>query len=488
MLLLMVVSLYTSRIVLQALGVVDYGLYNVVGGVVIALGFLQGTLNTTSSRFITVSLGRGNKEELSSVFNNILIVILILAFIIFIISETIGLWFLYNKLEIPTNRFNASFWVYQASVVTVIANIISVPYNACIIAHEKMKAFAYISLFDAFGKLAVAFVLLNVPFDKLIFYSMSLMCIQLIDRLIYGKYCKIKFEETRAKIKIDKKIIRGMLIFIGWSSYGSFVSIGYTQGLNILLNMFFGPAVNAARAISVQVQNAVTSFTYNFQTAINPQLIQSVAVSDFSRSRNLLIASSKLSFYLLCIIGLPVIIFAPTILNIWLKNVPDHTVNFVRLMLCISIWSSLANPLRTINQAEGNIKRFQICECTVLLLIVPFSYFFIKDLRIPELVFIVHLSFELIAGIVRIKIVLPKIRMSIHEYFQDIYFPLALVFILSLFLGYYLTRLMPGQNICSNIIEIVLMEIAWFIIIVIFGLSKSEKSYIMDKVQKKFCS
>ena len=316
MLLLMVVSLYTSRIVLDALGAVDYGLYNVIGGVVVALGFLQGTLNTTSSRYITVAIGKGDQDNLKTVFSNILLVNILLAVIILILSETIGLWFVYNKLQIPQDRFNAA---YQMSIITVMVNVVSVPYNACIIAHEKMKAFAYISLFDGFGKLAVAFALLHVKdIDKLILYSALLLIIQLIDRAVYGYYSHRNFEETRTRIRPDKELLKKMFGFILWSSYGSFVSIGYTQGLNILLNMFFGPAVNAARAVSVQVQNAVISFTNNFQTAINPQLMQSVAKEDYRRSRQLLIASSKLSFFLLCIIGIPIIILAPTILELWL--------------------------------------------------------------------------------------------------------------------------------------------------------------------------
>lgn len=478
MLLLMAVSLYTSRVILDALGAVDYGLYNVVGGVVVAIGFLQGTLNTTSSRYITVALGKDSLEKLKIVFSNVLIVNFLLALIILILSETIGLWFVYNKLQIPSDRFNAALWVYQMSIVTVMVNIISVPYNACIIAHEKMKAFAYISLFDAFGKLAVAFLLLHVTkIDKLILYSALLLIIQLIDRGVYGIYSNKNFEETKSKIKINKPLLKKMMGFITWSSYGSFVSIGFTQGLNILLNLFFGPTVNAARAISVQVQNAITSFTNNFQTAINPQLIQSVATEDFYRSRQLLIASSKFSFYLLCIIGIPVIILAPTILNLWLKEVPAHTVNFVRLMLIISIWSCLANPLRIVNQAEGHIKKFQLYECTILLLIIPCAYIALRLDKLPEMVFCVHLVLELSASVVRAVIVLPKIGMDVKEYFFRIYRPVSLVFILSLGIGCFVSCLI-GDNLYSRLGVLFISEIIMIALIYLVGLSANEKSEI----------
>lgn len=482
MLLLMVVSLYTSRIVLQALGVVDFGLYNVIGGVVVAIGFLQGALNTASSRFITVALGKGNEEKLKDVFSNILIVNILLAIIVFILSETIGLWCVYEKLQIPVRRMNAAIWVYQASVVTVIVNIISVPYNACIIAHEKMKAFAYISLFDAFGKLAVAFAMLHVVnVDKLILYSLLLMTIQLIDRIIYGSYCKHNFQETNAKLSFNKVLLKKMFSFIGWSSYGSFVSIGYTQGLNILLNIFFGPAVNAARAVSVQVQNAIVSFTYNFQTAINPQLIQSVAVQDFNRSKKLLIASSKFSFYLLCLIGIPVIAYAPTILGLWLKQVPEHTVSFVRLMLIISIWSSLANPLRTINQAEGNIKKFQLYECSILLLIVPVSYFALKLEKIPEIVFCIHLFIELLTGFIRIIIVLPKIGMKIISYIRCIYIPTALVFFINLFAGLGISSV-TNYSLSIKIGGLCLLEAVIIISTFFLGLTSKEKLLVKSRL------
>lgn len=480
MLLMMVVSLYTSRIVLDALGVVDFGLYNVVGGIVVALGFISGTLNTASSRFITVSLSKGCLGEMKKTFSNVLFVNILLAVIVLIAGETVGLWFLYNKLQVPPERFNAAFWVYQMSIVTVMINIISSAYNACIIAHEKMKAFAYFSLFDCFAKLLIAYALFITNYDKLIIYGALLLTVQIIDRIVYGAYCTRKFNETRTKIILDRPLLTQMFKFISWASYGSFVSIGFTQGLNILINLFFGPAINAARAVSVQVQNAVVSFTTNFQTAINPQLIQSVAKNDFTRARMLLRISSKFSFFLLCLLGMPLIAIAPLVLNLWLKEVPEHTVWFVRLMLVISIWSCIANPLRIVNQAEGNIRKFQLYEGTVLLMIVPISYIVLKVYKIPELVFVVHLVIELLSSYIRIKIVLPKIRMSIKDYFKSIYLPLFAIFSITiLFCVFLTTHIGLKDNISSSILLCLLLEMFMSLLIYTVGLNKEERGKII---------
>lgn len=490
MLLLMVVSLYTSRIVLDALGVVDYGLYNVVGGIVVALGFLSGTLNTASSRFITVALSTGNMEEMKRTFSNVLFVNLMLALIILVAGETVGLWFLYNKMQIPTERFTAAFWVYQMSIVTVMTSVISSAFNACIIAHEKMKTFAYISLIDAFGKLLLAYLLSHITkYDKLIIYGAFLLIIQIMDRLIYGTYCSRHFPETKTKITIDKPIIVKMFKFISWASYGSFVSIGFTQGLNILINLFFGPAINAARAVSVQVQNAVVSFTTNFQMAVNPQLIRSVSTKDFSRAKTLLKLSSKFSFFLLCVLGIPLIAITPLVLRLWLKEVPEHTVWFVRLMLVISIWSCIANPLRIVNQAEGNIRKFQLCEGTVLLMIVPVSYIALKMYKIPELVFVVHLAIELLSSYIRIKIVLPKIGMSVADYFKSIYLPLLTVFSGSILLCFILvTYIGLGNDIPSALLACLLLEASMFMLIYVIGLNGYEREqlvYALKNVKSK---
>lgn len=489
MLLLMVVSLYTSRVLLSALGVVDFGLYNVVGGVVMMLGFLQGTMSTASSRFITVALSHKDIDRMRKVFSNIFLINLFLSLVVVVLAETIGLWFLLEKMTIPDERVHASLWVYQFSVVSVALNIITVPFNASIIAHERMGAFAYISLFDAFAKLLIVYLITVSPFDRLIFYAFLIFFVHSVDIAIYNIYCIRKFPETRTKFIYDKTIVKDIFSFVVWASYGSFVSVGFTQGLNIILNMFFGPAVNAARGIAVQVQHAVVQFTNNFQTAINPQLMKKTAQQEFEDARNLLIASSKYSFFILCLIGIPIITNTPYILSLWLKNVPEYSVSFCRIMLCICIWSSLANSLRIVNQAEGNIKKFQICECSLLLLIMPISYITLKFWQIPILVFVVHLVIELLSQIVRVWIVLPKIRMSYGIYFIEVMAKVIPVFFLPLILGMLIINTFEDHNIFLTFLATSLIEeIVLFLSIYFIGMKETEKFYLCQIVRKYLSS
>lgn len=485
MFILMVTSLYTSRIVLASLGVSDFGIYNVVGGIVAILGFLNGTLSTASSRYITVSLGRDDLPYQKKVFSSVLLINILLCILIVLLCETVGLWFLCNKMVIPDNRLYAAHVVYQLSILTIILNIISVPYNACIIAHEKMKVFAYISLFDAIAKLAIAFLIsLDIGTDKLILYAILLFVIQLIDRIIYGQYCARKFAETSFKIQYDRKLLKEMGNFISWSAYGSLVSVGFTQGLNVLLNIFFGPSINAARGIAVQVQNAVHSFIVNFQTAINPQLTKSVAKLDLEKSVSLFCVSSKFSFFLICLIAVPIIGNIDYILTIWLKQVPDNAGIFVQLMLCISLFQTIANPMRIVNQAEGNIKKFQICECSLLAMILPLSYIALKIGYSAESVFIVQLVIEIIAQFVRAKIVLPKIQMSFRDYFVRVYARIIIVFIPTLSFCLLLCFYLPA-NFYSFFFNTLCTIFMLCIMVYFLGVTKVEKKSIKKIIKTK---
>lgn len=483
MILLMVVSLYTSRVVLAALGVDDFGIYNVVGGVVAVLGFLNGTLSTSSSRFVTVALAGGDAQNMRKTFAVVFTVNVMLLLIILLLAETIGLWFLYEKMTIPDDRMNAAFWVYQFSVITVAFNITCVPFNASIIAHEKMSAFAYISLIDAFLKLGAAYCITTTPTDRLISWGGALMAIQILNCLIYVFYCHKRFNECRLSLCFDRGMFRQIMGFISWSAYGSFVSVGFTQGLNIILNLFFNPAVNAARGIAVQVQGAVMQFTSNFQTAINPPLIKNTSQKDFESARKLLTVSSKFSFFLLCILGVPLIVEAHYVLQIWLGRVPDYAVQFVQIMLVIGIWGCLANPLRIVNQAEGNIKKFQLYECTILLMIVPVSYFMLKIWPIPILVFLVHLVIDNIAQIIRMKIVLPKIDMSMGSYVKDIYLRIIPVFILSFIVPILINHFIK-EGLARFIFSLVLTEMIMMLSIYIIGVTPSERMMLKTSIKK----
>ena len=435
MLLIMGVSLYTSRVVLQTLGVTDFGIYNVVGGVVSFLGFINGSLSGASSRFITFALGKGDKKLLSDSFSTILLVHYALAVVILILAETVGLWFVLEKMVIPLERQSAAMWVYQCSVITVLLSIVSTPYTSLVIAYERMSTFAYLSIFETLAKLLVVYLLMVVSFDKLALYAVLLMVIQLIVRLIYSYYCRRNFSESKSKLTWNRPLAKEIGTYAGWTLNGHFAVIGYTQGLNILLNLFFGPAVNAARGIAVQVQSAVSQFSGNVQMAFNPQITKSYAQNNLDYMHTLICNSSKYSFLLIFMIGVPVFLEVEQLLTLWLGIVPEHTASFFRITMFIALESSFVSPVLTSVHATGNLKRFQLIEGSVLLSIVPISYLALKFLDTsPESVFYIFLFVECVTQIIRIWIVFPMIQLSKWEYIKRVFYPLLIIVAISIIL------------------------------------------------------
>ncbi len=484
MIFILCVGLYTSRIVLNALGVEDYGIYNVVGGFVAFFSFLNGSMATATQRFITFELARGNIERQITTFSTAAIIHFVIAVLIVIAAETVGLWFVYNKLVIPEERFSAAIWVYQFSILTTFVSIVSIPYNAAIIAHEKMSAFAYISILDTVLKLIIVFLLTRVTFDKLIFYAFLLFCISLLDRLIYGIYCKRQFAETQMKLIFDKKLFRAMTNIAGWSLFGNIAGISYTQGLNVLLNMFFGPAVNAARAIAVTIQGVVTGFVTNFQMALNPQITKSYAVGDLQRMHALIFASSKYSFFLLLLIALPIMIETQTILTLWLKIVPNYTVWFVRLILCILLIDTLSNPLMISAQAVGRVKVYQSVVGGILLLILPIAYMALKLGGNPEIVFIVHLTVAVVALISRVIIVGRMVSFSFSSYVRKVLLPISTVFVLATGTSAILFYITPNGGIMGTVIIVVFALVFTSVAILVTGINTSERKLLWDKITR----
>ncbi len=480
----MVISLYTSRVVLNTLGVEDYGINNVVSGFIGMLGFLSGSLGAASSRFITYDLGIGDMPTMKRTFGNIVTIHLLLAVIILILGETIGLWFVLNKLQIPENRMTAALWVYQFSIFSFMLSIVSVPYNATIIAHERMKAFAYITIVDAVLKLLIVYLLVVIPYDKLIIYAILFFCIQVFDRVVYGVYCYRHFEETKTKLAFNKKLFKEIFSFAVWTMNGNLAVIGYTQGINVLLNMFFGPVVNAARGVAVQVQGVVTGFCNNFQMALNPQLTKSYAQNDLEHMQQLLKVSSKFSFFLLFIISLPLILEAPLVLKWWLGIVPEHTVNFLRLILCSSMLIALSNPLVVSVHATGKIKKFQVIEGTMLLCIVPIAYVLLKffDIR-PEYVFCVHIAVEILTQYVRVRIVLPMISMKCIDYFKEVIVPIIKVIVITPILPLIAYNYI-GQSVITFFIICFISVICVLGGVYYLGCLKSEREFAINKIRQ----
>ena len=425
MLFMMAISLFTSRVILATLGVEDYGIQNVVGGIVAMFGFLNGSMSSATQRYITFALGKGDKDRLQTVFCTALQIHALIAVIIVLLGETVGLWFLYNKMQLPADRMSAAFWVLQCSIVSTVVMIVSVPYNACIIAHEKMSAFAYISVLEAVLKLVIVYLLLVFPFDKLIVLAVLTLIVQLFIRFCYSIYCHCHFEETKYRHVWNKTLFKEMNGFAVWSLWGNLSVVLYTQGLNMILNVFFGPVVNAARAIAVQVQGAVQQFVGNFQMALNPQITKNYASGNLEQMHSLMFRSARFSFLLLFFLSLPVLLETEFILTLWLKTVPDNAVIFTQIMICISLIYTTANPCVIANQATGKVKVYQMVVGGILLTILPISYIVLKLGAPAYSVFIVHFCVESVAQFTRMYMLRKLINLPVRQYLHNIYFPIV---------------------------------------------------------------
>lgn len=434
----MAVSLYTSRVILQTLGVEDYGIYNVVGGVVTMFVFINSSMVSSTQRYITYALGKNDFDLLKRTFSTSLQIHAIISLIIIILSETIGLWFLHEKMIIPESRMSAALVVYQCSVITCVVSVMSAPYNADIIAHEKMSAFAYISILEVVLKLVIVYLLTLFPYDRLVTYAILVLCTQIFIRFIYAHYCHKHFGEARYYRVTDKSLLKEMSSFAGWSLFGSFSVVCCNQGVNILLNTFFGPIVNAARGIAVSVQSAVNGFSGNFQTALKPQIIKTYAVGHLEEHRQLIFMACKFSACLLMIISLPILLETEAILKLWLGNVPEYTVNFIRIILLLSIWDSTAYPLATSVQAVGKIRTYQLVVSAVILLVLPLSYVVLKYIPNPDLALLIHFLVAVLAQIVRLCFLKNYIKLNIVEFIKRVYIPIIVSITVSLLVTYIL--------------------------------------------------
>lgn len=483
--LMMVIGLYTSRVILQALGITDFGIYNAVGGIVGMFGFISASLSNATSRFITIAIGGGDQEYINRTFGNIKIIYYSLSLIVVLLGETIGIWFLYTQMTIPSERMTAAFWVYQYSILSTVLFLICVPYNSVIIAHERMSAFAYISLFDALMKLGICYLLLITPYDRLILYATLIVIVEIIDRGVYTYYCQRHFEESHVKAKVFKTQFRELISFSGWTISGNIAWICNTQGVNLILNVFFGPVVNAARGIAMQVQGIVTQFITNFQTAINPQITKSLSNDNYTRVHSLLKMSSKFSYYLLLLMSVPLIIEAPFVLELWLGIVPDNTVSFLRIILVATILKTLSNPLWTSVLATGKLKKYMMYDNAILLMILPCIIVLFKFFSVSAIwAFITIVIAEVMALIVRIWIVLPLIRLKYIDYYQSVILPVIGVTVLSplapMWIYTKVDESIGGFIIVTSISIMLTCVTIWGV-----GLTMGERKYIADIVKQR---
>ena len=482
MLLTMVVSLYTSRVVLGALGVEDYGIYNVVGGVVSMFSMLSGSLSAAISRFITFELGTGNSEKLARVFSSSVTIQLCLCAIVLLGAETLGLWFLNNKMVIPESRIYAANWVYQLSLLTFVINLISIPYNAAIIAHEKMSAFAYISIFEAVSKLIVAYCIVVSQIDKLILYASMLATIAIIIRLIYGVYCKKRFEECTYHFIYDHDLLRQMFGFAGWNFIGTSSALLRDQGGNIVINLFCGPAVNAARGIAFQVNAAIHSFVSNFMTALNPQITKSYAAGDQKYMMTLLFQGARLSFYILLLLSLPVIINTHYILKLWLGQVPEHTVLFVQLVLVFGMCESISSPLITAMLATGKIRNYQLVVGGFQMMNLPVSYILLRLGAFPETVLIVAIVISQLCLASRLYMLRRLIGLKARDFIKKVYINVTVVTMLSTVIPFVLASTLE-DNIWSFIMLCATAFSSTLFVEFYVGCTARERQFVVSKVK-----
>lgn len=482
MLFMSVVSLYTSRVVLKVLGVDDFGIYNIAGGIVVLFSFLNSAMVTSTQRFLNFELGRKNEQMAAKVFSMSINLHLCIAALLFILSETVGLWFLNTYIQVPLSRVNALNWVYQMSILSACFNIIRAPYNAAIIAYEKMSAYAYMSIVEAVLKLGVVFLLLIIYTDHLIMYAVLTSVVIILITLLYILYCLKYFPICHYKYLWDKKLFKRLVGFSGWSLFGSFANMSAMQGLNILQNIFYGVSVNAAMGIANQVNSAIYHFSSNFQTAFNPQIVKSYAANEKDYFMSLIFKTSKYSFYLLFIISLPILICCDEILAIWLDNVPNHAVSFCRLMILFSWIDGISAPLWMSVQATGRIRNYQIMMGTIIFMNIPLSYIALNMGASPESVLLIRVLLNLLTYFVRIIYLRGLIALPSVKYIRKVVFPCISVVLVSAPIPsilYYTIQGLEGFFI-SIFVSIILSVIS----ICVIGMSADERASVRNIISQ----
>lgn len=428
----LLVNLYCSRVVLQALGVVDYGVYEVVGGAVLLFTFFASPLSASTSRFLTFEVGTQNKRRLKEILSASILIHLGFALLVCLLAETIGIWLVSNVLVIPTGRLLAAFWVLQTALVSMFSSIMQSPFRADVIAHERMDAFAVISLSEVFLKLILVLCLAHVSFDKLVTYGFLMAVVSSFSCVAYWRFCQSRFEEAQGDGIYQKEVARELLSFMGWMLTGGLSGACTGQGVNMLLNVFFGPAVNAARGIALQVQSALINFSSNIQQALSPQITITYANRHLEDMHRLMVACPKYTFYFLFFLSLPIYCFTPGILALWLGDYPPYTVEFVRVVLVMNLIEAPTGSLIVANHATGRVKIFQICVELVNVMVLPLAFLYLRYVssESPVTVYYIALFISLVAQCVRIAIVLPNIGMRFSYYFQKVILPCGVLFVL----------------------------------------------------------
>lgn len=484
MLVTMFVSLYTARVVLNSLGVSDFGLYNVIGGVITMLGFITSAMASASERFLAYDIGKKDFIKLNKTFNTTITIYFIFIVITILVAETLGLWFVKNKLNIPSDREHAAFWVYQFSVLAFIVSLIRIPFNSAIIAFEKMNFYAWISILEVVLKLLIIYLLVFFNFDKLILYSILTFSVIGIITFTYYLYSLKIFPTFKFRMHWDKPLFLSMFKFAGWNMYGASSYIGYTQGINILLNIFFNPAINAARGIAFQINSQIFSFVNNFQVAVGPQLIKYYSAREFDSMKKLYYQSSRLSYYLFFIFALPAFLEINLLLKWWLKIIPDYTVLFARLVILESLIYCMAGTLIHVVQASGKNKFYELGVGTLMLLNLPISYVLLKLGYAPQITMIVSNIISFILVFFKLFYMKLILNFSILEYIKQVIIKNIIITLLTIIIPVYLYF-----NLEENFYNFIFICFSCVIISVLniyfIGLNRNEKLLILNFIKAK---
>ena len=481
----MAVYLYTSRVVIEALGLIDYGIYDVVGSVVLAMMFFNNSMLNCTQRYITCSLAENDGKQVNKIFSHSIFIHLVFGLLIFLIGEIVGVWYIQNYMDLPVGRVDDAIFVFHIALVSSFIMIISVPYNALTIAHEHMGAFAAITIVDVLLKLSVALSLFLFNDNRLRIYAFLLLVVALIVRTIYGIYCHFAYKHIRVEYKFDSAVLKSMLGFVGWNTIGNLAIMCNTQGLNLLLNTVGGPIVNAARGIAFQVQTATVSFINSFQTAINPQITKNYASGDIPKMNSLILISSRVSFLLMLFFAVPLMLMTENLLTLWLTDYPSYTATFVRLLLCVSVIETIANPLMVGASATGNIKLYQLLIGTCMLCTIPVAYIALRLGAEPQYVFWSLLLTTLMAQLVRMVLCRRLFCFSVRDFLRQ-----ALVPILKVCLCCFVPLILLRPYYCgyggiNALLVCVALDVWVAVCVFALGLSRAERDFLLKKIKLK---
>ncbi len=474
---MMIISFFTARITLNSLGVVDYGINNVVGGLVSMFSLISNSLSGSVSRFMTYGLGKGDKKELNTIFSTSINIHIILAIIVVIAIETAGVWFLNNKMVIPAERLTAAHWVLQSSTLLFAISLLSVPYNAAIIAHEKMGVYASFTLFDAFSRLAIVFAIKYYDGDRLILLAVISLIPSLVKQFYYWHYSKKHFDECTYHAVWDKRIFKEMFGFAGWNFIGCTAGLAKDQGVNLAINMFTGPAINAARGIAMQINGIISQFIGNFMVAVNPQITKEYAAGNYKRMHSLIFKSTRFSYFLFLFLSIPILLEVETILYIWLGQIPAHTVLFTRLVIILSLAEILSNTLITAQNATGKIRNYQIVVGGILLMNFPISYILLRMGYFPEITVIVAIIISQLCLAARLSFLRNSIKLPVVFFVKEVYCNIIFVSISALVIPL-LCHLLIDNNLMRFITVCIVSVITSALAIYFIGCNKDERTFI----------